>query len=108
MRITNLTFLGFYLNGAIDSGKYDDITCEQVRTAIEKRTIFDFLNAHLGIDIDLSIFDVKKRKELEEEWYEMLAIRARKKFGVENNGLCLLVAFCFEGIQQRQDKNPAA
>jgi hypothetical protein len=106
VRITDLTFLAFYLNGAIDTGKYSNITCEQVREAIETRTVFDFLDSHLGMDIDLSIFSAERRKELEEEWNDMLAIRARKKFGVENNGLCLLVAFCLEGIQQRQDKNP--
>lgn len=106
MRITNLTFLAFYLNGAIDTGRYGDITCEQVREEIEAKTIFDFLNTRLGNDIDLSIFDTVKRKELENEWWDMLGIRARRKFGVENNGLCLLVAFCLEGIQQRQDKNP--
>lgn len=107
MRIGNLTFLAFQLNGALDSGKYRSITCEQVREAIEAKTIFDFLNNHLGDDIDLSIFFTEKRKEIEEEWQDMLAIRARKKFLVENNGLCLLVAFCLEGIQQRQDKNPS-
>ena len=36
------------------------------------------------------------------EWQDMeAAIPARKKFGVENRGLPLLVAYLLEGIQRR-------
>ena len=59
MRITNWTFLAFYLNGAIDTGKYSDLTCEQVRKEIESRNIFDFLNSHLDDDIDLIVIPNK-------------------------------------------------
>jgi hypothetical protein len=107
MRITNLTFLAFYLNSAIDTGKYSDITFKEVADQINAGTIFEFLQTHLVGDIDLSIFDESKRKELVSEWQDLLAaVSARRKFGVENNGLCLLVAYLLEGIQRRQDKNP--
>ncbi len=108
MRVTNLTFLAFYLNGALDTGKYSEITFKEVAEKIEAGTIFDFLQTRLSGDIDLSIFDESKRKELVSEWQDLLAaVSARRKFGVENNGLCLLVAYLLEGIQRRQDKNPA-
>lgn len=107
MRITNLTFLAFYLNGAIDTGKYADVDCDEVGRAIDNGTIFGFLAKRLEGDIDLSTFDATKRAELITEWQNLRnAVSARRKFGVEKNGLCLLVAYCLEGIQRRQDTNP--
>src|SRR5690606_39160604 len=106
VRITNLTFLAFYLNGALDSGKYDEISINEVAEHIEMGSIFNFLSSRLENDIDLSIFDDSKRKELVEEWQDMLsAISTCRKFGVERNGLCLLLAYLIEGIQRRQDSN---
>ncbi len=106
MRITNLTFLAFYINGAIDSGKYSDVSISLIADQIEAGTIFAFLQARLADDIDLSILDEAKRKELLSEWQDLLAaVNARRKFGVEKNGLCLLVAYLLEGIQRRLAKN---
>lgn len=107
MRITNLTFLAFYLNSALDTGKYNDVTLDEVAQHIEAGTIFDFLATRLAGDIDLSILDAPRKKELLEEWQDILAaVSARRKFGVENNGLCLLIAYLIEGIKRRQDCNP--
>ena len=107
MRITNLTFLAFYLNSALDTGKYNDVGFDEVARHIEEGTIFEFLASRLSGDIDLSFFDEPKKSELLQEWQDMLAaVSARRKFGVQNNGLCLLVAYLLEGIQRRQDSNP--
>ncbi|MBD2383949.1 hypothetical protein [Cylindrospermum sp. FACHB-282] len=107
MRITNLTFLAFYINSALDTGKYGDISFKQVADHIEAGTIFDFLRTQLVDDIDLSTFDDPKQKELVAEWQDMVsAVSAHRKFGIENNGLCLLMAYLLEGIQRRQDNNP--
>jgi hypothetical protein len=107
MRITNLTFLAFYLNGALDTGKYADVSFDEVGKAIDNGTIFDVLAKRLEGDSDLSIFDAAKKAEIIAEWQDHRnAVNARRKLGVENNGLCLLVAYCLEGVQRRQDSNP--
>ena len=107
MRITKLTFLAFYLNSALDTGKYNDITFREVGEEIEKGTIFDFLQTRLVEDIDISIYGPEEKKELLAEWQDLYAaVSAPRKFGVNNNGLCLLVAYLLEGIQRRQDLNP--
>ena len=107
MRITSLTFLAFYLNGALDTGKYQDVTFDEVAREIRNGTIFEFLARRLAGDIDLSIFGLAERTEIEAEWADMLAaVSARRKFGVERNGICLLIAYLLEGIQRRQDSNP--
>ena len=107
MRITNLTFLAFYLNGALDTGKYTNVSFKEAADQIEAGTIFEFLKTRLDGDIDLSIFDESKQRELITEWQDLLAaVNARRKFGVEKNGICLLIAYLLEGIQRRQDNNP--
>ncbi len=102
MRITQLTFLGFYLNGALGSGRYDDITIDEVKARIRDRSIFDYLAGRLGADVDLSLLTPDDRRELNDEWEDMaLAVNESRKMCVERNGLCLLVAYLLEGIQRR-------
>jgi hypothetical protein len=109
MRITNLTFLAFNLISALDTGKYKDLSIEDVASQVNAGTIFDFLETRLAGDVDLGMLDAAKQKQLVAEWQDMLgAIDARSKFGVENNGVCLLIAYLLEGIQRRQDNNPRA
>ena len=100
MKISTLTFIAFYFNSAIDTGRYDDLSIEEVRREIQAGTIFRAKK--LGTDIDLSILDDRTEAELLAEWQDMeIAIPARKKFGVENRGLPLLAAYLLEGIQSR-------
>lgn len=103
MRISQLTFLGFYLNGALGSGKYDDISIKEVKARIRAHTIFDYLKDKLGSDIDLSALKIEDRQELNNEWEDMAdAIDEARKMCVDKNGLCLLMAYILEGIQRRQ------
>lgn len=102
MRITTLTFIAFNLNGAIDSGRYDDLTIDVIKDEIEKGTVFDFLRRRLGADIDLSILVKADEAELLAEWQDLLiAVNERRKMSVEKRGLTLLVAYLLEGIQRR-------
>ena len=103
MRISQLTFLGFYLNGALGSGKYNDISINEVKERIRDHTIFDYLKDKLGSDIDLSALKIEDRQELKNEWEDMAdAIDEARKMCVDKNGLCLLMAYILEGIQRRQ------
>lgn len=102
MQITALIFLAFYLNAAMDSGRYDDLAISEVKLTIENGTIFEFLRQRLGNDIDLSILKKEDEAELLAEWRDFLAtVNARRKMGVEMRGLPLLIAYLLEGIQCR-------
>jgi hypothetical protein len=102
MKISTLTFIAFYLNGAMDSGRYDDISIDTVKAEIEKGTVFDFLRRRLGTDIDLSILEKVDELELLAEWQDLLAaVNERRKMSIERRGLTLLVAYLLEGIQRR-------
>ncbi len=102
MKLSTLTFIAFYFNSAIDTGRSGGLSIEEVRRELQAGTIFRFLAKKLGTDIDLSILDDRTEAELLAEWQDMeIAIPARKKFGVENRGLPLLAAYLLEGIQSR-------
>ena len=102
MRINRLTGMAFYINGAIDRDKHRDITIETVKERCERGAIFDFLKERCGLDFDMCALSSEDRQEIAEEWRDMaLAIDESRKLDVKNNGLCLLLAYLFEGIQRR-------
>lgn len=103
MPIGILTFIAFYLNAAMDSGHYDNLSINQVKREIEAGTIFPFLRTHLGPDIDLSILKPDQEAELLAEWQDLLtSVPERRKMGIEKRGLTLLIAYILEGIQRRK------
>ena len=103
--VVSLTFLGFLVNNAIDEGKGNDIPFHDIHTGIANRNLFEDLDRRYPDTFDFSLFPFGSEKE--EQLYELLdgpsvALegRERRKTGVENNGLCLLLALILEGIQQ--------
>lgn len=102
MQISKLTFIGFYLNGALGSGKYDDISIGEVKEKIRKHVIFDYLQDTLNDDIDLSFLTPEDKRELNKDWKTLIdTVDEAKRMRVHKNGLCLLVAYVFEGIRAR-------
>lgn len=103
MQVYKLSFLGFYLNGALGSGKYDDITIDDVSKQIEAGTIFDYLKEKIPEGCGSAILTPEDKEELINEWRTFVnVIYEGKKLCVRNDkGLCLLVAYLFEGIQSR-------
>jgi hypothetical protein len=98
MLITDLTVPGFFLLHAIESGRYDDISIKEVKTAIDNSTIFSFLEEKLGHDHFNHLTDEKKR-ELNEHWESLNDVALPGKFGVERLGLSLILGYLLEGIQ---------
>ncbi len=104
VKISSLTFIAFYINGAAGSGDYAHITISQVFTAMENRTIFEFLEEKLGNDIDLSLLSSEQRLELSEEWESIAnAVDHERKFCVRKGGLNLVIAYILQSIQLRMD-----
>ncbi len=95
-----MTYFAFNINGAIDKGTYE-ISVQQVKEALEQRRLFPFLEEKLGRSVDLSLLDSIKRGEIEELFLDLsLAVDERRKLDVEQNGLCLLIAYSLELIQR--------
>lgn len=105
MRLSSLTYLILELNAAIDTGLYQDISLEEVKDHIESRDLFPWLKKRLGKDIDLSLLDDGRGQEIAEHLEQIrggYAGNERRKWGIEHSGLCLLLAWVNELVQQRE------
>lgn len=101
MKLSQLTFIAFYLNGAQGNGRHNGISIDDVKTELEKGTLFHYLDKELGQDIDTSVFSDDEKIALNAEWLDMsLAVNEDRKMCVEKGGLCLLVAYVLESIQR--------
>lgn len=111
MNVTALTTVILGINHLIDTGKYNDISIKDVHEAIKKKRVLRFLKERAGKDIDLSIhlgsnaygdFEVYYEQKLN-DIYGGYAGQERRKWGVEHLGLCLLLAWTNEIIQQGEN-----
>lgn len=100
MRINLLTFVGFHINGALGTGRYNDISIADIKARIRDRTVFEYLGERIE-DFDISLLTNDDQAELLAEWNGMLEIDEARKLNVDENGLCLLMAYLLEGIQRR-------
>lgn len=98
------TYLALEVNAALDTGKYDGITVDEVLSHIESMDIIPWLRIKLRDDIDLSLFDSASAAEMHEQLADIkggYGNQTRRKWGVENRGLCLLVAWSIE-VERRK------
>lgn len=108
MQVTALTGLILQINKAIDSGKHNDIKISDIHNAIESQRLLRFLKEKCGKDIDLSIHlnstaygDFEKFfEEKISQIYNAYAGDERRRWGIQNLGLCLVLAWTNEIIQQ--------
>ncbi len=113
-KLTVLTLLILEFNHLIDTGKYESITIEDIHQAIEEKNIIEYLHEKTVNDSDFSMFiEGGSYSEYLVYYYEQIyqlyggyAGSERKKWGVENSGLCLLVAWTNELIQQGAGWHP--
>ncbi|MFO1153139.1 MAG: DUF4145 domain-containing protein [Rhodospirillales bacterium] len=108
VKLSALTLLIVELNHLIDSRKYDDITIDEVYQWIDEKSILSSLKIRTKGNSDLSSFSENGPYLKFSTFYhdQMKQLKGgyagdhRKKWGVENLGLCLLLAWTTELIQQ--------
>jgi hypothetical protein len=109
MTLNELTFMIFELNHLVDHGF--DATIAEVEDHIEGGNIFAWLRRKFAGHIDLSIHDRATEQEILQGLQDILGGyrgQERRKFGVSNNGICLLIAWLAELIQRRAWKDEHA
>lgn len=95
---TTFTYLSFYFNSLIDEGK--KIEVEDLKTHLEKKDLFDWMKIKYRDSLDISLFSPKQLSAIENLFLDQYeSVDANRKFGVQNNGLCFLVAYCPNLIQ---------
>ncbi|MFA6053223.1 MAG: DUF4145 domain-containing protein [Methylobacter sp.] len=114
IKLTALTLLILKINHLLDSGKFDDISIDEVYHHIESQTIFPFLSERTKGYSDFSLYGedgpysnfVNYYHEQMEALFHGYAGDHRRKWDVENKGLCLLLAWTNELIQQGAGWHP--
>jgi hypothetical protein len=107
MKVSLLTLLILQINAAVDSGQCTVISIADVHAAIEQRALLKFLASKCGKNIDLSLHLSDGISGFEAAYeeaigriYDGYAGDERRRWGVQNQGLCLVLAWTNEIIQQ--------
>ena len=99
MKINRYTFLAFQLNHAIDVG--DSLDVRKMKASLEDGSIFEYVSKNTNPRFDTSIYTDAERLVLITELLDLSHTEIDHKFGVEHNGLCVLMAYLLELIQRK-------
>jgi hypothetical protein len=105
MTLIDLTVLNLQLNHIIDSDLHHGISLEDARDHIMTGDVFEWLKDTFRDEIDLGIYEKQPSKnEILRQWQRTLARYEgdeNRRWGVNHNGICLLVAWTNEIVQQQ-------
>lgn len=101
-----LAMMLFGFSAMLDSGKHDDISFADVKRHVAAGDLIRFLSDRAGWSIDQGL--TQNLPNFVAWYHERLAslcnaIDERRKFGLERRGLCLLISYTAELIQQGDD-----
>ena len=105
MKTVKYTYLLFQLNMLLDTGKYLYVSIDDIKDKISKGTIGEFLTKTFP-DADFSLIYADDWAYFTKEWEDYAnSMDERRKMGIVNNGICLLVGYVINGLQQHPDLN---
>jgi hypothetical protein len=114
MTLIDLTLLMLGLNHLVDYNFHKDVSIEEAESHIESGDLFEWLDEKFSGHIDLSLHRGRPAaQEITKGLQDLLGGykgSERRKWGVAHNGICLLIAWVNELIQQRawtDDERPA-
>lgn len=103
IKLFKWTGLLFNLIPLADDKSYDSVSFEEMKEVVSSEKVFEFLEDKFGKRVDFSLYTKEERTEICKELWQICggqSGRERKKFGVENNGICLLMAYVADAIQK--------
>jgi hypothetical protein len=101
MTLPELAYLIVSLNHLVDNGF--DATIVEVHDHVDGENLFTWLGRKFTGHIDLSPIGRDSEQEITAGLQDILGGyggQERRKFGVQNNGLCLLIAWVAELVQR--------
>jgi hypothetical protein len=109
MKADKYRFLLWQLIAALDSGKYDSLDIDEVKRHANAGTISAFLVDRFGANSDFSIFEPRDWTIIGETWANIAnSVDASRKFGVENKGISLLMAYALQSLQMAESEEKKA
>ncbi len=102
MEAYKLRSLIWEFNALLDTGKYDDVAIDDVKRHAKAETLSGFLIDQFGDEIDLGAMEPQDWTDLNAEWEKFaVEINDGRKMGIENRGLCLLLAYAWQSYFDR-------
>ena len=93
------TQLGLVVAALLD--QEEPLDAGQAQQYIEDGSLFSWLGRRYDGEIDLSLYEAADQAEVLERFQALSdTVDTERTFGVENNGLALLAAYCFEVLQE--------
>lgn len=108
MKIHKLTLVILGVTALVDEGTHNNISIDEIHKVISSKSLIKYLSEEFEEKIDLSFLDEKDINEYEEmisNIYDAHAGNESRKWGIKNNGLCLVIAWTNEVIQQNATLN---
>ena len=104
-QLSALTFLGFYVNSAIEGGHGNTISFNEIYDSLRQGTLLEDLARKIPGEFDFSLFKPGSEQSvaLNRALHDASAgfqDRERRKAGIESSGLHILMACIFEAIQR--------
>lgn len=98
---STLATLAWMVNKAIDNGNYE-MSMAEVRKAAEEERVIQFVRDNLPTHrlLDISLFTAEDEKEIN-HWFNQTNGNFDGK--IENQGLCLLLAWTIEMMQHAEE-----
>jgi hypothetical protein len=99
----HLFHTAYRLNSAVSTGKYGNVSVRTIKQKVESAAILDYLENELGIDLDIGLSpSAADRTTLVQTWQQVENNRHPSEVHIEpdGNGLCLLIAYTLEAIQE--------
>jgi hypothetical protein len=105
MRAFQFQTLLWDLIAVSDSGKYDDVSVDEVYRHLRAGSLPNFLVGRFNSEINLSIVSESDWPSLIDEWGNFAnAIDAERKYGIAKRGISLLMAYALESMHQRRER----
>ena len=107
-RLSTLSFVGFFVNGAISKGYLDSVSFDEIYKGLEQGNLFQFLETRMPGEFDFSLFEQNSDQHI--GFHQVLNNiakglqgRERRKMGLSNSshGLSLLLSFILEAMQHK-------
>jgi hypothetical protein len=93
------TQLGLAVAALLD--KAEPLDAGQAQQYIEDGSLFSWLSRRYDGEIDLSLYEADDQADVLERFRALSdTVDTERTFGIESSGLALLVAYCFEVLQE--------
>lgn len=94
----------FWIVGCLVDGGHTE-SMDDILDHIRNRSLFEYLDQRYGQETDITLMPREDREKVIDFFQACDGINARRKFGIEHNGLMLLLAYAAEGVQQCVDSS---